>query len=349
MEYYSSLPKRQRRERDTAAADEVVSSLAVPATTVTKDDPTSSSDDEDEMLGQLIYNSSRTAQLRREQQQQRQDNAKEEEVHKKKRIYKSFEQRMDELRAYKEKHGHTNVKEKEDKSLYEYCSSMRRARKHPEKSKTIITDDRIASLNALGFNWSVKEHVAKKSFKQRIEDLREYKEKHGHINVRKSDDKSLYDFCRKMRQSRKHPEKASMLINDERRASLDTLGFEWKLNSDTKSFEQRIVDLRAYKEKHGHTNVKKSEDKSLYQFCTNMRQAHDNPEKSNRNLTDDRIASLDASGFNWSAGRGEKAAQKSFAQRTKDLQPYKEKYGHVNVGPKEDTVFCILRPHEMCT
>ena len=91
-----------------------------------------------------------------------------------------------------------------------------------------------------------------------------------------------------------------MLINDDRIASLDALRFEWCMNNDTKSFEQRIADLKAYKEEHGHTNVKGREDRSLYDFCRNMRQARNNPEKSDRAVTDERIASLDALGFKWS-------------------------------------------------
>ena len=66
-----------------------------------------------------------------------------------------FEKRLDDLREYKEKHGHANVKEKEDKSLYKFCAGMRRARNNPGKSNTIINDDRIASLDALGFDWTV--------------------------------------------------------------------------------------------------------------------------------------------------------------------------------------------------
>ena len=40
-----------------------------------------------------------------------------------------------------------------------------------------------------------------------------------------------------------------------------------------KLFDQRVADLQAYKEKHGHANVKKSDDKSLYDFCKHMRRA----------------------------------------------------------------------------
>ena len=107
---------------------------------------------------------------------------------------------------------------------------MRHARNSPETSKMLINDERIASLDALGFNWSVKEQVAKKSFEQRIHDLRAYKEEHGHVNVKGSVDKSLYDFCSNMRRARNNPEKSRMLINDKRIASLDELGFDWNTN-----------------------------------------------------------------------------------------------------------------------
>ena len=204
---------------------------------------------------------------------------------------------------------------------------MRKARNNPEKSNVVlITDDRIASLDALGFDWTAGrgEKAAKKSFeRQRIEDLRAYKEKHGHIRVKQSEDKSLHKFCSKMRHARTIPEKSNRTLTGERIASLDALGFDWavKEQAATKSFEQRIEDLQAYKEKNGHANVKKSEDKSLYGFCQHMRQARNNPRKSKNMLIDEeRIASLDALGFTWSAGREEKAATKSFAQRLEDLQ-----------------------------
>ena len=108
----------------------------------------------------------------------------------------SFEQRIEELRVYKEKHGHINVKQKEDSSLYFFCNGIRRTRR--EKRVTRWNDTHIAKLDALGFNWAVTEP---KSFEQRIEDLRVYKEKHGHVKVKKSDDSSLYQFCSDVRQT----------------------------------------------------------------------------------------------------------------------------------------------------
>ena len=149
---------------------------------------------------------------------------------------KPFEQRIENLRAYKEKHGHVNVKKSDDKSLFTFRRDIRYARKHPEKSNTVLTDDRIASLDALGFEWSMKSN---KSFQQRILDLRAYKEKNGHVNVKKSEDMSLNQFCMQMRRTRKNPEKSTMTLTDNRIASLDALGFEWNLNSGIKSIAEQ--------------------------------------------------------------------------------------------------------------
>ena len=203
------------------------------------------------------------------------------------RVIKSFEQRIEDLRLYKEKHGHVHVEAREDKSLYKFCKNMRYARKYPGKQLYKLDDDRIAKLDTLGIDWSVNERRAgeksceqrtaepannarkmesgveeedvpkqkrtRKSFEQRIEDLWAYKEKHGHVNVNGSEDMSLHDFCGKMRHARNNPGKTDMLINEERIAILDALGFDWTVTEwqAVKTFEQRITDLRAYKERTG--------------------------------------------------------------------------------------------------
>ena len=324
-------PQRPDDTNSSAAACPVANTLR--STTSSSDDD--DEEDSDEEIGAMIYASSKTARARRaaaEAEPVQINNSNQSPSYyyeprsevrkgkilsassskemasapKKKHILKSFEQRMDDLRAYKEKHGHVNVKKRDDKSLYDFCIQMRRAHNNPEKSNMLINEERIASLDALGFDWSVtvSEQKTKKTFDQRIEDLRAYKKKHGHIRVKQRDDKSLYEFCYNIRKVGKNPEKSTdrkLALTDDRIASLDALGFDWGYTKVVKSFAQRIDDLRAYKEKHRHVNVKGKEDKSLYLFCGNMRLARNRPEKSTVVLTDDRIASLDALGFDWRA------------------------------------------------
>ena len=48
--------------------------------------------------------------------------------------------------------------------------------------------------------WLEYEYITNiKAFAQRIADLKSYKEKHGNVNVKQSNDKSLYGFCYNVR------------------------------------------------------------------------------------------------------------------------------------------------------
>jgi len=139
--------------------------------------------------------------------------------------YKTFDDRMEDLKRFKETHDHANVSIREDKSLYQFCSTVRNARKTGKGTK--LTDERIAAFDAMGFNWTSQEYVTR-SFDERIEDLMEYKQTHGHLNVKFNDDESLYQFCAAVRHSLKHFEKdGTMKLVEERIARLDDLGFKW--------------------------------------------------------------------------------------------------------------------------
>ena len=59
-------------------------------------------------------------------------------------------------------------------------------------------------------------------------------------------------------------------------------------------FNEHVKDLKAYKEKNGHVNVSRKTDKSLFNWCINIRNAQKNPETCKRKLTQECIASLDA-------------------------------------------------------
>jgi hypothetical protein len=60
-----------------------------------------------------------------------------------------FNDRFEDLKAYEEKYGHLSVREKDDKSLFYWCSKIRSARRGTGNMK--LTADRIAALDAIGF------------------------------------------------------------------------------------------------------------------------------------------------------------------------------------------------------
>ncbi len=73
-----------------------------------------------------------------------------------------------------------------------------------------------------------------------------------------------------------------------------------KARGKYKTFDDRMEDLKQYKETHGHANVSFSEDKSLAQFCAQARHKCTNPGKSKgNNLTNEHIAAFDAIRFIW--------------------------------------------------
>ena len=135
---------------------------------------------------------------------------------------------MEDLKRYKETHDHANLPIREDKSLAQFCVSVRHARKNPGKSKRKqLTNEQIAAFDALDFVWTTQEYVTR-SFDERIDDLEKYKRTHGHLNVKFKNDESLYQFCAHVRHSLKQPEKnGTIKLTGERISRLDALGFKW--------------------------------------------------------------------------------------------------------------------------
>jgi hypothetical protein len=138
-----------------------------------------------------------------------------------------------------------------------------------------------------------------KTFDDRMEDLKRFKEKHGHANVTIREDIPLGQFCAKARHAHYNPGKGTKLTG-ERIAAFDAMDFNWTQEYVTRSFDERIEDLKKYKKTHGHVNVNRHKDSSLYQFCANVRHSLKHFEKDNtRKLTVERMAKLNALGFNF--------------------------------------------------
>jgi len=94
-----------------------------------------------------------------------------------------------------------------------------------------------------------------------------------------------------------------------------------------KSFQKRIVDLKSYKEMHWHLFTKQSHDVSLYRFCRSIVAPRKNIGKPDSvKLNAERIASLDAIGFNWEVNGKPQFTHKPFTDLSKDnlqnLRPF---------------------------
>jgi len=186
----------------------------------------------------------------------------------------------------------------------------------------------------------VKTKEEKIIFSDRVEALTSYYQKNGHIQVKNSENKSLATFCYNARRFRLHPEKASMKLSEGQIAALDALNFEWNpLNRSRKSFSERLDQLRAFKEEHGHLAITKKQNRSLAGFCNKVRSVRKTPDDNKLKLTKENVSSLDELGFDWCSLEREprqKCVRKSFIERVEDLKRYYQN-GHLrDVNRKED-------------
>ena len=105
---------------------------------------------------------------------------------------------------------------------------------HDEKGLQPIQQQTNESL--MPFKPNVEKPNLKRNidFFDKVDELKAYKEKHGHLNVSwKDDDKSHYNFSRNLRGTRMAiitgKGKIQYSLDGDRIAALDAIGFEWKL------------------------------------------------------------------------------------------------------------------------
>jgi len=248
-----------------------------------------------------------------------------------------FESKVEELKAYKAEHGHFNVKQKENKGLYNFCLTIRAARKTPDKTNRKLTADRIAQLDAIGFDWDKNmtagetvaplplatndgvSSIADRAL-QRLVSL-------GKVSI--EDAEEAIEFAKVVSKWGPSTASAAAALGKTTVSSLSEIAIKYgkdpnvaslhkKLGSGTyvddrssvgvpkeatpnKTFEDRFEELKAYKAKHGHINLtsKMKEEECLHSFCRGVRRARVAPTKGKLKLTAEKIALLDSIGFSW--------------------------------------------------
>jgi hypothetical protein len=232
----------------------------------------------------------------------------------------SFEAQLGSLMDFKSKHNHCNVPNKyENKKLAQFVTQMRREYKAHEENRfedcKDINSERIKILDGVGFQWKpLKGEFRELSFRERIGMLKKFKAENGHchVSLNYSGDKMFGKWVAMQRRGYKKYQESGedplYGINADRIKQLEELGFKWVMQSGgegCKSFEERLVDLRAYKEVHGNCNVPKKyeADQPLSNFIHKMRQGHTRFQKHGKDprnrINADRIKILEEMGFCW--------------------------------------------------
>lgn len=144
---------------------------------------------------------------------------------------------------YRAEHGSCNVpnKWKENPALGKWVNAQRQYyRIRNEGKATSITAERIAKLEAIGFEWSLRSLTP---WEARLEELKAYKEKHGHVLVpqKDKDHRGLarwVDTQRQQARMKRDGKKSQM--TDDRIAKLDAIGMKW-VTTEPQSWECKLL------------------------------------------------------------------------------------------------------------
>jgi hypothetical protein len=122
-----------------------------------------------------------------------------------------------ELLEFKEKHGHTRVPLKygENPPLGNWVKNQRILHR-----KGKLSEDHISRLNEVGFVWEAKVET---SWEDRLLQLFEFTEEHGHTRVPCKHDRQLGMWVINQRMLRKRGS-----LTEDRIAKLDEIGFIWE-------------------------------------------------------------------------------------------------------------------------
>ena len=262
-----------------------------------------------------------------------------------------WQQRFEELEAYKRMNGHCNVPVayEDNPALGQWVATQRTSHR-----KETLAAERKLKLDSIGFAWKFKRPVgpSMEGWQQRLEELKAYKQMYGNCNVHLSNDrkrnKDFPGLGTWVYQQRRFYEKGELL--EDRRDLLEQIGFIWApFRSSTSSSEagadrnqshdgdvitnsnededtiwqQRYDELKVYKQTNGNCNVPLG-NRPLGQWVNLRRQ-----EQRENRLSDDRKRQLDEIGFTWGS-----TSSMRWQQRYQELKEYKDDHGNCNVPVK---------------
>lgn len=238
-----------------------------------------------------------------------------------------------ELEQFHAENGHANVPQQfaGNRKLGWWATTQRRNRR-----KGKLTEQQIARLDSLGFDWSPLTSKPKRAPRQTtgnhspwpalpsatwdemLATLHEYKDRHGDCLVpqRSKENRSLASWVSEQRMARN---RGKLDPDHERR--LTEIGFNWDPVGNR--WDEMFAALVAFKNEHGHTNVPQRSRRygALATWVSNQRLA----EKEKRPIMLERRKRLDELGFRW------RVSGPSWEDMFARLVEFKKANGHCRV------------------
>jgi hypothetical protein len=230
------------------------------------------------------------------------------------------EQRLRELAAFKQEHGHCNVPNKypPNQSLAIWVQNVRRREKARKRDSELAR-----RLDQLGFSWALRRRSARRlDWDAMVAALTAFKKQHGHWQVPQEvpEYRQLGLWVAKVRKERRRG-----LLNRRRIRQLDKLGFAWDPKAlKALRWEEMYSALLRYRAKHGNCRVtcECREYPGLRYWVRNQRTA-----RKNHRLKPADIERLDSIGFVW-----KRDLQELWDSHYAALAAFKKKHGHCNVS-----------------
>eukprot|EP00985_Skeletonema_marinoi_P012440 scaffold6002_cov83-Skeletonema_marinoi.AAC.2 len=223
-------------------------------------------------------------------------------------LSRSFMDRLAELKAFKEEHGHTNVPRgyPTNPQLGYWVKEQRtQYRLRREGKQSPMTNERIRELEAISFVWVLQAKGPQVKWEERLAQLKAFKEEHNHANVpqRYPTNPQLGIWVTTQRRDyRLRKEGKQSPMTNERIRELEAISFVWVLQVEVK-WEERFAELKAFEKEHGHTNVPRGypTNPQLGYWVVNQRtQYRLKKEGKHSHMRDERIRELEAIDFIWS-------------------------------------------------
>lgn len=177
------------------------------------------------------------------------------------------------------------------------------------KKRGKLSVAQITSLEGLGFQWCIP-------WIDRFQEIKAFKEKTGGFKV-----PAAFPELKGWVQNQKNANLQNRLKPDRKRL-LESIGFEWVKHE----FDRHLEELRAFKEKNGHTNVDPTTDLGDWL----QRQL-----KKKRGLTRNQTEKLEDLGFNC-------RKDTSWASNLEDLNRFRQMFGHLNIPHTRRRMHCFL-------
>ena len=213
---------------------------------------------------------------------------------KKKWQKRSWEERYAELKKYYNENGHSNVPLKTN-SLGGWVQYQRQCY---DKGK--LSTYQIDKLNEIDFIWNVRKH----QWEQRFIELKDFIETNGHSCIPSTKEyKSLQAWCGTQRKlwKMKHANNSTIecALTDYREERLDSINFDWQTSHEY-VWQNRLEQLKAYKQENGHLNLGKNDGALGVWVDTQRTEMRFKKDGHHTHLTDERIDELEKLGFRWS-------------------------------------------------